>query len=119
MRVTLDIPQAEVNKMVRQVRAWQAMKRAEIIDLIEETARAVAADAKNRAPVESGDLKKKIRSILTDVASHLAAHVVADVFYAKFIELGTSTARAHPFMLPAYEAHVHGFLLKLRTLLSK
>lgn len=118
MRVTLDIPQAEVNKMMRQVRAWQAHKRAQIIDLIEETTRAIAKDAKARAPESSGTLKKKIRALLKHVASDLSGHVVADVFYAKFVELGTQKAAAHPYMLPAYEAAIPEFLSKLRAILA-
>ena len=118
MRVKLDILQTEVNQMVRQVKAWQAKKRAQVIDLIEETTKAIADEAKRRVRVESGNLKKKIRAVLTAVAEELSGHVVADDFYAKFIELGTAHARAHPFMLPAYEVHITPFLIKLRAILS-
>lgn len=118
MRIDLDIPQADVNAMLRKVRAWQVRKRVQIIDLIEDTVKKIEADATSRVPVQSGNLKKKIRIVLSDVANELTGYVVADDFYAKFIELGTSTAQAHPFMLPAYETAIRGFLLKLRAILS-
>jgi HK97 gp10 family phage protein len=116
MNITLDIPNQAVNDMLRQVRFYQARKRAQLVDLIEETTNAIADDAAGRVPVESGNLKKKIRAVLEAVNDELAGHVVADDFYAKFVELGTSAARAHPFMLPAYEAHMPGFLIKLKAI---
>lgn len=118
MRIDLDIPNTEINKMVRQVRLWQAKKRVQIIDLIEETANAIAEDAKSRAPVDTGDLEKEIKVLITNVAEELGANVVADVYYARFVELGESFAPAHPFMLPAYEAHIPRFIIKLRAILS-
>ena len=103
--------------MLRQVKAWQAEKRAAIIDLIERTAKAVESDAERGVPVREGELKSKIRIILTAVARELSAVVIADVFYAKFVELGTARAAAHPFMLPAFEANVVSFINDLLRIL--
>lgn len=118
MKVQLDIDQSEITRMLRQIRVWQAKKRAQIIDLIEDTAKAIQEDAQSRVPAQSGKLKKRIRVLLRHVADELGGFVVADEFYANFIELGTAHARAHPFMLPAFEVHIQGFLLKLRKILS-
>lgn len=123
MRVTLDIPQAEINRMVHQVRAWQVRKRLEIIKLIEETSEKVMRDAKELAPTDSGDLEKSIRTNLSMLADELAGEVIAGgtkkVFYAWFVENGTEKAAAQPFLLPAYEAHVQDFIAGLKRILSR
>lgn len=118
MRMTVDIPQSEVNKMIRQVRIWQIRKRTQIMDLVRDTAKEIAANTQKAAPEDSGDLKKNIKTLLRDLADELSGFVVADKFYAKFIELGTQKARAHPFMLPAYESAVADFLIKLRRIIQ-
>lgn len=116
MRITVDIPQSEAARLIRQVKAWQVRKRVQIMDLIEATAEEVAKGTRNAAPEDSGDLKKSVKTMLRDLADELSGYVVADKFYAKFIELGTQKAKAHPFMLPAYEAAVADFLVKLRRI---
>lgn len=119
MNVSIDIPQAEVNRLLKSVRAWQVRKRAEILALIEETTEAIAAETETRVPVQSGNLKKKIRTALRDVAAQLSGFVVVDDFYAKFVELGTSAAAAHPFIMPAYEIHITQFITKLYGILKR
>lgn len=123
MRVTLDIPQSEINRMAQQVRAWQVRKRAEIIALIEETADKVMESAKALAPEKSGDLKRSIRTNLSMLADELAGEVIAGgtkkVYYQSMVEHGTEKMAAKPYMLPAYEAHVQDFIKGLKRILSR
>lgn len=76
----------------------------------------VAEDARRLVPVESGDLRDTIRVSAeysgegyTDgrmvVVGPLAAGDARHVFYAHFLEFGTITMRAQPFMGPAVAKH--------------
>ncbi|WP_370189252.1 HK97-gp10 family putative phage morphogenesis protein [Qipengyuania sp.] len=76
----------------------------------------IAEDARRLVPVESGDLRDTIRVSLefadggfTDgsmvVVGPLAAGDARHVFYAHFLEFGTITMRARPFLGPAIAKH--------------
>lgn len=76
----------------------------------------IAEDARRLVPVESGDLRDTIRVSLeyvdegfTDgsmvVVGALAAGDARHVFYAHFLEFGTITMRARPFLGPAIAKH--------------
>ena len=71
----------------------------------------IAEEARRLVPVESGDLRDSI-AVSTEVAGYGAASRTvyvgplraggsSDVFYAHFIEFGTATQRAQPFLAPA------------------
>lgn len=68
------------------------------------TAEAIAAQAKGRVPVDSGNLK---RSIHVDRKGEAEYAVVAgddDAFYGHMVEFGTSNTPPHPFLIPAAES---------------
>lgn len=60
--------------------------------------------AKRLAPVDTGRLRSSIAEELRHDGSGLVEIVGTDVEYAPFVELGTSRARAQPFLRPAAEA---------------
>lgn len=82
--------------------------------LVEATARKVAADAAQRAPVDTGRLRAGIRP---DVHG-LAGFVTSDAPYSHFVEYGTSRTGAQPFMWPAVEAARPDYLAAWRALLA-
>ena len=100
------------------LRAWERRKHAEIAALLTAVAGDVATDAERDAPERSGDLKKAIRADLDRVLSDLVADVVAGVFYARFVELGTARLAAKPFLQPAFERHARRYYDGLRRILS-
>jgi HK97 gp10 family phage protein len=118
-KVTATIKQEEVDGLIRQVKAWEVRKNAEIRELIERTAKDIADTAKSLAPVESGKLHKSIKVRLDKATSELGAYVVADVFYARFVELGEAPhGKSQPFLHPAYEAHIHQYVAELKKIIS-
>lgn len=60
------------------------------------------AAARNRAPVDTGALKKSIHSdIIGETADTVEGVLVADVYYAGYVEFGTRKMTARPYMRPA------------------
>ena len=71
----------------------QAMWRAILI---------IEADAKRNAPVDTGNLRSAITSMVEQIAADaMQGQVGAPVEYALFVELGTSKMSAQPYLRPA------------------
>lgn len=68
----------------------------------DETRKAIAAGAKARVPVRTGELKRSIRSTMDKRRGK--AKVTAKARHAHLVEFGTVHMPAKPFMLPAAEA---------------
>lgn len=61
----------------------------------------VEADARERCPVDTGQLQASI----TSEVDGLTGSVGTNVEYAPYVELGTSKMSAQPFLLPSLEAN--------------
>lgn len=70
---------------------------AAVTDVLESTAKAVAKDARAKAPVATG----RLRSSITSEMDGDTAIVRAEAPYAAYVELGTSRAGAQPYLKPA------------------
>lgn len=70
---------------------------AVVTDVLENTAKAVAEDARADAPVDTG----RLRSSITSEMDGDTAIVRATAPYAVYVELGTSRAPAQPYLKPA------------------
>ncbi len=57
--------------------------------------------AKRECPVDTGNLRNSITNAVDDKS----AYVGSNVFYAPYVELGTSRAKAQPFIKPAATEH--------------
>lgn len=68
---------------------------------VEAAAQAVAAVAREKAPVDTGALRDSISVVEAEGNSR---DVIADVPYANFVEFGTSDTEPEPFLRPAVEA---------------
>lgn len=81
---------------------------AEIRPLVDDacgdSAEAMAAGARERVPVDTGELRDSIRAEKTGELEHRAAAGDNKAFYAMFVEMGTRNQPAHPYMIPAFEA---------------
>ncbi len=71
--------------------------------------------AKELAPVKTGKLKKSLKLRAGKRRPTSAEHlVVSDVFYAPFVEFGTSKRSARPFLRPAADTR-HGEITAAMT----
>lgn len=79
-----------------------AGERAETLgdQVIRSNAFRIQGAAQDRAPVDTGNLKN---GIFTRTPRRGYAEVVASANYAIYVELGTSRARAQPFLGPAVD----------------
>lgn len=85
--------------------------QAELNRAIQETALAIEADAKTKAPVDTGALRASIAAGPDFVA------VGAE--YGPYVELGTSRAGAQPFLTPAVEAQREPFEQRIADALKR
>lgn len=96
-------------------------------------------DARSRAPVDTGEMKKDIqmkrerdtkgemsakysvfvRSGKKSRLSGKARNIQKDSYYWKFQEFGTSKAPAQPFMRPAYDANKEAAVGKIGEVLNE
>lgn len=60
--------------------------------------------AKQLAPVDTGRLRSSVTHEMAEEGGDLVGRVGTDVDYAPHVELGTSRARAQPFLRPALDA---------------
>lgn len=76
-------------------------------DIEAETAEAVAAKARRRVPIDTGELRDSIHVEGTDV--------VVDADHALPVEVGTVDTAAQPFLTPAAESERAPFHRRLRS----
>lgn len=105
-----------VNQMVNLAKmkgrqAQQATDRE-----LERSSIRIERGAKNRAPVDTGQLKK---TIFQGKAGSLTYKVVAPVHYAVYLEKGTRKMRAKPFLRPALEEERPRLLARLKQIYGK
>lgn len=100
--MNLDTFIARFRKAAQEIAAPQSVMQ-KIVAVVE-------TDAKRRAPVRTGTLR---RSITGRTLSPLRGVVGSNVHYARFVEQGTRHMRARPFLEPAIEAQ----RLKIRDIL--
>lgn len=106
----------------------EAAMREALSEIIRKAALDCEADAKDRAPVQTGFLRNSIYSVTHEGSDYgqggggampkdatllpeiapaedaLTAYVAVGANYGAFVELGTSRMRAQPYLIPAAEA---------------
>jgi HK97 gp10 family phage protein len=83
------------------------------VAVVRKTALDIEADAKGRAPVDTGALRN---SIQTTMAGDMSAVVAPGVDYAIFVEFGTARMAARPYLIPAAEAHRQPFIDAMKAI---
>jgi HK97 gp10 family phage protein len=82
--------------------------------LVQDTAKKVAADAAQRAPVDTG----RLRAGITVEGSGMNSTVTSEAPYSHYVEYGTSRMGAQPFFWPALEANRPVYLAAWRAILA-
>ena len=77
--------------------------------VLRSSALAVEADAKARAPVDTGALRASIHTTFDMGAARSVAEVSPGVHYDIYQELGTSIMAPQPYLFPALRAHTAQF----------
>lgn len=91
-----------------------ARQLPQVVDkVVRKTAFEIESVAKSRAPVDTGNLKASI-STMVDGPAH--AVVGTNVEYAPFVEYGTRHMAAQPYLIPAAEQARPKFLDACRRL---
>lgn len=83
--------------------------------VVRKTAADIAADAKNIAPVDTGNLKG---SIGVSKVGQLESEVGPTANYGIYLELGTSRMPAQPFMGPATDRRVPAFVQAMEQIVD-
>ena len=103
----------------------------ETSDVVRKTAFYVEADAKQKAPFETGNLRNSIQThmepsateAVIDIAENRApgssATSATAAEYGVYQEFGTSKMAAHPYMTPAAEANRGPFEQAMTQLLNR
>ena len=88
--------------------------RSRVADASQETAEAIVEDAKQRVPVDTGELRDSI-----DARSEGIGYIVeATAGHAGFVEYGTRRMAAQPYLTPAAEAQRAPFIERLKRALE-
>lgn len=90
----------ELRALAAELRDASAKAEAVGDQVVRSSAFRIQGAAQDRAPVDTGNLKN---SIFTRTPGKGRAEVVASANYAIYVELGTSRARAQPFLGPAVD----------------
>lgn len=83
--------------------------------VVAKTARDIEASAKDRAPVDTGNLKNSIQA---KQVAPLTWEVHVGAEYGAYVEYGTRRTAAQPFLTPAVELRRPDFEQALRELLQ-
>lgn len=94
-----------IEKVVANATAYTEEKQAAIKAIVNESALNIQTAARKRSPVDTGRLRSSINLKILD--DGYAAEVAAEVFYAAFVEFGTSPHFPPPNALAGW-ARRHG-----------
>lgn len=98
----LDSLMAKLNAMGGNV--LDALEKA-----TKQTALAAQADARDNAPVDTGNLKQSISTEHERSIEAATSTVYTNVEYGLYQEMGTVKMAAHPYMMPALNANKSTF----------
>jgi HK97 gp10 family phage protein len=116
--ISFDVTLEGGDELVLRLRVWQFAKRRAVAALIVRTCLAIEADAKRDVRVDTGRLRAAIRTDVRSVLEDLVGVVKAGTDYARWVEFGTDRMAAHPYLLPAWEAHRRAYFDGLVSILS-
>lgn len=113
MRVRLD----GLNEFRRMVSNLTEEVQQDVRELVRETTLGIEADAKNLAPVDTGNLRRNIKSKIT--GDGLTGEVTSHAEYGMSVEFGTSKSPAQPYFMPAWERNTRNFKNDLRNIVER
>jgi HK97 gp10 family phage protein len=88
---------------------------------LRKTALDIEADAKQLAPVDTGNLRNSISSDITGDGRHgaMSAEIGPTAEYGVYQEYGTSTQPGQPFLSPAYDRRIGPYSEALAQLAAR
>lgn len=87
--------------------------------ILQAEAQTIEADAKRKAPIDTGKLRQSIKSERVDAKTYeIKANATGLAPYAPFVEFGTRFQRAQPFLFPAFFAGRTRFTKAIERLLE-
>lgn len=101
--------------------AWPAARRA-LRKGIRRGANVIRDEARANAPVDTGLLKRQIRTrerSEDEGNMRFAVEVTRSAFYGRFLEYGTSNMGAKPFLRPAAEGRTEEAVASMRDALAE
>lgn len=111
-----------MSKYVRGEKRWDKWiesisedVKEEVKEEVRDTALKIEKDAKRRAPVDTGNLRRQIRS---DIDGYNAT-ISSNADYSAYIEYGTYKMSAQPYMTPAFMKYRAEFERDLASILRK
>lgn len=116
--LTLRIEQDDINALIRKAARYEARKVRAVNALIERYTILIYKEAIRNVPVDTGNLRDSIYTVLEDTAMGvLFGEVTTDsTTYAIFVEFGTVYMAARPYMRGAYLRYVESFILELNAI---
>lgn len=114
----INVDTSQVRALSSRIALAGARVGAQGAAALRKTALDIEADAKQLAPVDTGNLKNSISTSFTGDgrSGGMTAEVGPTAEYGIYQEFGTSTQPGTPFMGPAYDRRVPGYLDALAQL---
>ncbi|MGB9672230.1 MAG: HK97-gp10 family putative phage morphogenesis protein [Candidatus Norongarragalinales archaeon] len=100
VEITCDLEGVEEFKQAMQ--QFDSIMQNQVQKQLENWAAEVQALAKQLAPVRTGHLRSSIYAKI----SEWVAEIGAEATYALFVEFGTRSMQAHPYLYPAIQEHL-------------
>jgi HK97 gp10 family phage protein len=101
----------------KTIKKFGKLEGIDLMPEIKEATRKVQRTAKDLVPVDTGTLK---RSIKTKMYSKQQSGVVYSILeYAPYVEFGTSKQKAQPFMIPAMNINRAGINQSMKKYLKE
>lgn len=110
----------ELDRALQEL-AWPAARRA-LRKGMRKGANVVRDEARAKAPVDTGNLKRRIRTRERSEEEgnmRYAVEIPRNAFYGRFIEYGTSKMAAKPFLRPAAESKTEAAVTAMRDALAE
>lgn len=82
-----------------------------------KTIQMVEGGAKRLSAVDTGENRQKIETVILDDGA--TVHVYARAEHARYLEEGTSTTKAQPFLEPAFRQEMRGYEREVEKILAK
>ena len=107
----MDADLSDLTRLTADLAEGAVRVGAEGARVLRRVARGIEADAKTRAPVDTGTMRASIGVTYEGDGRHrvMSAEVGPTVHYAPHVEYGTARQAPQPFMRPAGEAAIEPF----------
>lgn len=110
----------ELDRALQEL-AWPAARRA-LRKGMRKGANVVRDEVRAKAPVDTGNLKRRIRTRERSEEEgnmRFAVEIPRSAFYGRFLEYGTSKMAAKPFLRPAAEGKTEAAVTAMRDALGE